>query len=111
MRGRGVKNKNFFQDLFFCPFPFINSAILYFLESGLVSYLRNWHLEENVDDGDGVHKPVEDVEDRHIVGLLAKTRGSLNNQTKSMVHQDVSRLVKKRVKNRCFKSPHLKRIM
>ena len=59
-----------------------------FLENN--NYLGHWHLEENVEDGDGVEKPVEDVEDGQVIGLLPGLRESLDNQTKAMVHQDVS---------------------
>ena len=43
------------------------------------------------DDEDGDEDGVEDVEYGQVIGLLAEMRGSLDNQTKSMVHQDVSR--------------------
>ena len=42
-------------------------------------YLGHWHLEENVEDGDGVEKPVEDVEDGQVIGLLPGLRESLDN--------------------------------
>ena len=57
-------------------------------------YLGHWHLEENVEDGAGVEKPVEDVEDGQIIGLLAEMRGTLDHQAKPVVDQDVSSKVR-----------------